>query len=240
MKRLRKVDGLGVGDVVTWECTGCGETQVAFGGAAPPANGLCWGCQQRPRAMARPELLRLAGVPQLYSRYADRQAWVHHFRRAWPAELLEWRGKPEVAYLWGETGTGKTTAAAVLLAEHLERAEPGLWTSGFELREQLRREFSAELPSAAVQRLLRPRLLIFDEPLAGDPKPWYLDAVYAVVEGRSARGLATVYTSQLGPEALIPKTMDGPIPPALASRLLSGLERYFSGEDARLRREGEW
>lgn len=235
---------------VRWTCRGCSEPQVALASFSPPPDRICHDCQ----AIADPLPLKLRQArvpPEFLARHLTTDAWEGHFHRPWPVDLSDWCGSPSMLYLWGPTGTGKSSAAAILLARLLAegaQGSAGVWIDGYDLRRQAKREIKGDVVDA-LEAYAKPRFAVFDEPLAGRPTAWSLDQAYEVVRARKAANLPTIVTSQIDPSHLIvkPSAKPGeargedaaPFPPALVSRLLSGEVVYFDGDDARLRGEGE-
>ena len=208
-----------------WNCSRCGEDQVAFGPL--PADLLCHDCHDA-QHRAIPEAF--AGIPERY-RGLTREGWVAHFRRPWPAALERWTGLPHWVALWGPTGTGKTGLATVILAEHLRTGRRGRWISGPELARRIQRDFAGA--EDVLAPLLCTPLLVLDEPLSGSAADWYLERLMLITRTRDDRGLPTLVTSQLLPELLLtPNT----VPPAVLSRWLSGLRLHaeLAGDDVRL------
>lgn len=224
-----------------WRCSGCNEPQLALAGAAAPADGLCHECRGKQRP-AVGQLLVEAGVPPKFRRHATRRAWVRHFGRPW---TLDWP-RPGVHWLclWGPTGTGKTSAATILLAEHLQAGRRGLWIDGASLVAELGREMDSGGERALLPRLSRTALLVLDEPFGGYVTDYVASQMLALIRARDQRELLTIVTSQLDPEVLMARAAatrpDGePLYPtgslgAAVSRVLGGLVVRVDGEDARL------
>lgn len=223
----------------SWACGSCAEPQVAIAGIQPPADGLCADCRDRREAMILTPRLDAAAVPRAIRRdaLAGRASWSVHFRRRWPRALADGRAI-SVAYLWGPTGTGKTTAAAILLAEQLAAGRDALWVDGIEIRYAVKRAFNAG-PASELDRVLAVPVVVYDEPLAGEPTPWDLsETVYRIVRAREGQGRTTIITSQIDPADLLPEPPRTPLfPPPLVSRMLGGVRVWMGEEDARLRVE---
>ncbi len=235
---MRRVSGAEILTVTaTWPCRTCGEAQVAIAGFEPPADGLCSDCRERIAAQTLTPHVERAEIPRLFRPYAiaGRAAWSVQFRRPWPRALAD-VGKLSVAYLWGPTGTGKTTAAAILLVEQLAAGRAGLWVDGIEIRAAVKRSFNGGA-GGDLERALAAPVIVYDEPLAGEPTPWDLSEVaYRIVRTREAEGRLTIVTSQLDPAELYPAVGAKPtFPPPLVSRLLSGATVWLGEDDARLR-----
>jgi hypothetical protein len=223
-----------------WLCPACGETQLALGAQVPPADRLCHACQARRERKPLARLLAEAGVPRGFRRCTTRQAWIEHFHRLlfvlgdWPLADDRW------LCLWGPTGTGKTSAATVLLAEHLGGGGRGLWMDGMTIREELAREMDAGGERTLLARLIRTPLLVLDEPFAGHVTPYAADRMLLLIRQRDQNDGRTVVTSQLGPEELMSFASDsrfltGSVA-AAASRILSGQVIEIDGPDERLAR----
>jgi hypothetical protein len=211
-----------------WICSRCGEDQVAFGRI--PEDVLCHSCHDAQRA-ATAFTEAGAGVPQLF-RGLSRESWAACFRRPWPEAVESWSGLPTWVAIWGPTGTGKTSLATVLLAEHLRTGRRGHWISGPELSRRLQRDLMAS--EEVLAPLLATPLLIFDEPLTGAAADWYRERLVLITRTRDESCLPTIVTSQLLPELLHQPT--AATPPQILSRWLSGLHVRTRGADVRLRK----
>jgi hypothetical protein len=212
--------------VKPWQCSHCGEDQVAFG--TLPEDLLCHTCHDvQHNRLSEAD----AGIPERY-RHLTRAGWIAHFRRPWPAALEHWTGSPHWVALWGPTGTGKTGLATILLAEHLRTGHRGRWVSGPELAWRIRYDFAAA--EEVIAPLLVTSLLVLDEPLSGPTADWYLERLVLITRVRDDRGLPTLITSQLLPELLL--NPNAIAPPPVLSRWLSGLRIHdeLGGQDVRL------
>lgn len=218
-----------------WNCSQCGEDQIAFGRI--PESRLCYPCSSARRA-ARAFTQADAGIPKLF-RGLTRESWSAHFQRPWPKRLENWPPRqgsgslpPRWLALWGPTGTGKTGIATVLLAEHLRTGRRGRWISGPELARRIQRDLiNAE---DVVAPLLVTPLLVLDEPLTGASADWYMERLVLITRTRDESCLPTIVTSQLLPELLHDES--AATPPPLISRWLSGLRVRTAGQDVRMRR----
>ena len=225
----RSEDGRGGQGVRSWHCHRCGEDQLTFGSI--PADGLCHTCYDA--QTAEPAFTEAdAGIPRLL-RGLTRETWSAHFQRPWPAALESWSGTPRWVALWGPTGTGKTSLATVLLAEHLRTGRRGRWISGPELSRRIQRDLTAV--EEVLAPLLVTPLLVLDEPLTGAAADWYMERLILITRTRDESCLPTVITSQLLPELL--RNPNAATPPSLLSRWLSGLYIRTGGNDVRLRKE---
>lgn len=211
-----------------WNCSRCGEDQVAFG--AIPADRLCHTCLDTQRA-ASSFTEADAGIPKLY-RGLTRESWTACFQRPWPKPLEIWNGTPRWVALWGPTGTGKTGIASVLLAEHLRAGHRGRWISGPELSRRLQRDLAGA--EDVIAPLLVTSLLVLDEPLTGAAADWYMERLILITRTRDEQCLPTIVTNQLLPELL--RNPTAATPPPLLSRWLSGLHVRTAGRDVRLRK----
>src|SRR6185295_4291380 len=211
-----------------WNCSRCGEEQIAF--AALPEDLLCHACHETQAALSRFTEAD-AGIPERYRRLT-RASWSACFQRPWPAAVEAWVGVPHWIAIWGHTGTGKTGLATVLLAEHLRAGRRGRWISGPELSRRIQRDFNNA--EAVIAPLLSTSLLVFDEPLTGASADWYTERLLLITRTRDERGLPTIVTSQLLPELLADPTAAAP--PPILSRWLSGLhiQGELATEDVRL------
>lgn len=211
-----------------WNCSQCGEDQVAFGRI--PESRLCYSCSNARRA-ARSFTQADAGIPKLF-RGLTRESWSACFQRPWPKHLESWTGTPTWLAIWGPTGTGKTGIATVLLAEHLRTGRRGRWISGPELSRRIQRDL-ANAEDVIAPLLVTP-LLVFDEPLTGAAADWYMERLVLITRTRDESCLPTIVTSQLLPELLHDET--AATPPPLVSRWLSGLRVRTAGKDVRMRK----
>ena len=153
----------------------------------------------------------------------------------------DWPGKDDKwLCLWGLTGTGKTSAATVLLAEHLARGGRGLWIDGLTLLDELAREMDSRGEALVLPRLLRTPFLVLDEPFSGYLTDYAAGRMLLLIRRRDQDGSRTIVTSQLDPEALLrlgasPKYPTGSLGAAV-SRVLSGRVIRIDGVDERLAR----
>ena len=198
-----------------WNCSRCGEEQIAF--AALPEDRLCHACHDAQAALSRFTEAD-AGIPERY-RNLTRESWSACFQRPWPAAVEAWSGTPHWLAIWGPTGTGKTGLATVLLAEHLRTGKRGRWISGPELSRRIQRDFNNA--EDVIAPLLSTSLLVLDEPLTGASADWYTERLLLITRTRDERGLPTIVTSQLLPELLAEPAPA--VPPPILSRWLSGL-----------------
>jgi DNA replication protein DnaC len=212
--------------VTDWRCRLCGEDQVAFGPL--PADHLCHICHDAQACMFSEAD---AGIPVRY-RNLTRESWSAHFRRPWPAAVERWTGKPHWVALWGPTGTGKTSLATILLAEHLRTGRRGRWISGPELAHRIQSDFTTAWDF--LNPYLVTSLLVLDKPLSGAAADWYFERLLLITRTRDENGLLTVVTSQLLPELY--QSPSSPVAPPLLSRWLSGIRisEELDGEDVRL------
>jgi DNA replication protein DnaC len=222
-----------------WLCARCQEPHLALGRQAPPQDRLCESCRRELYRKPLRCVLEEAGVPRGFLSYTTREAWLAHFHKLrFPVEA--WPGEHHWLFLWGPTGTGKTTAATVLLAEHLARGGRGLWADGMSIREDLGREMDLGGERTTLSRLVHVPFLVLDEPFAGYVTPYAADRMLLLIRKRDQEARPTVVTSQLGPESLMDfaggtQFATGSIA-AAASRILSGLVVLVDGPDERLAR----
>jgi len=214
--------------MIDWLCRACQQPQVAWSDVPPDRT--CHACRDRQAAAATAE--QTAGIPPGY-RGLTRQSWEKRFGRSWPARAAAWSGSPHWFATYGPTGTGKTGLATVLLAEHLRTGRRGRWISGAELSRRIQLNFSAA--DEVLSPLLVTGLLVLDEPFTGAATDWYIERLGLICRTRDERRLPTVVTAQELPE-LFAKTPPG-APPALLSRMLSGIRLPLKGDDVRLLRQ---
>jgi hypothetical protein len=213
-------------------CGSCGAEQWALSAAiAAPADGLCVECRDGKAAVPPPTLglqLLAAGLPDAHADYLRREAWEVKFRRPWPPELRE-RPLPRWTFLYGPTGTGKSTAAAILLAEALGAGEHGRWILGATLAQLW---VAHENDRSVVLPALASGLLVVDEPLAsiGRLTEFVAGRWIGLSTVRDDAKRTTIVTSNLPPVELMRRV------PAAASRILSGVVLELDGPDARLGR----
>lgn len=222
-----------------WTCAHCNEPHLARGRQAPPADRLCASCRRELHPKPLRRLLEEAGVPPGFLPYTTRQNWLAHFcKLRFPVDV--WPSGGPWLFLWGPTGTGKTTAATVLLAEHLARGGRGLWADGMSIREDLGREMELGGERVTLSRLAHAPFLVLDEPFAGYVTPYAADRMLLLIRKRDQEARPTVITSQLGPQDLMAfaggaQFTTGSIA-AAASRILSGQTILVDGQDERLAR----
>jgi hypothetical protein len=200
--------------VTPYWCRACGEKEIAFGRV--PEDRLCRLCHFT-QSSQRPFTETDAGIPESF-RNLTRADWETRFQRRWPASLESWDGKPNWIALWGPKGTGKSSLAAVVLAEHIRAGRRGLWISGPELASRIRSDFANSWE--VVDPLLDTSLLVFDEPFTSTAD-WYLQRLLLIVTHRDDWGRPTIVTSRRLPELLMAATIA--IPPTVLSRCLSGI-----------------
>ncbi len=226
--------------MIEWACIACHEPQIGLGLQEPPANRLCHTCRAERDRPTLAQRLAGAGVPSAFRRHATREAWMEHFHRQtfnvgdWPGEGEKW------LCLWGPTGTGKTSAATVLLAEHLARGGRGLWIDGMTLLDELAREMDVDGERTILPRLLRTPFLVLDEPFSGYLTDYAAGRMLLLIRRRDQDDARTIVTSQFDPEALLrlgasPKYPTGSLGAAV-SRALSGRVVQIDGLDERLAR----
>ncbi len=222
-----------------WPCSGCGEAQVTLGPEAPPTQRLCHDCLAKLDRPPLASLLAKAGVPWKFRQHATREAWMAFFGRptfqvgGWPAAGEQW------LCLWGPTGTGKTSAATVLLAEHLARGGRGLWIDGMTLMGELSREMDSGSEQVVLPRLCHTPFLVLDEPFSGYLTDYAAGRMLMLIRHRDQHGAQTIVTSQLDPEALVALGANARKYPtgslgAAVSRALSGRVIEVDGLDERL------
>ena len=197
----------------------------------------------RERLTADPSpLLALAGVPLRF-----RHARLSHFA-AFPqkaAALAECGTPARDLLLYGDVGTGKSHAAAALLAQWLPQIarysnadlEPyhvsARWVNWPALVYRCQAAIGNRRPDTAdpmVQEVLSPRIVVLDDLAGARRTEWAAELLYVAVNTRLDACLRTVATMNA---AL------GELDPPLASRL-SGFHRlHFRGPDFRLTRDGQ-
>lgn len=215
-----------------WVCSTCGGEQICLVGASVPTDQRCLTC--RDARVGLTQALRAAEIPPAFISYARRD-WELHFQRGWPAELNDMPPPPRISYLWGPTGTGKTTAAAIRLREEIEQGRSGFWAGRLTLEEMLR-DLRSESSVALLRKLLAVELLVWDEPLAGVTSSLAAGQVLMIIDHRLNFGKSSLITSQLSPTQLLPPrgAKATPLSAPLGSRLLSGAVLAMAGPDSRL------
>lgn len=227
-------------DEPDWYCSACREPQVSLGDALPPPDALCFDCRRLRREPGLRQRLTAAGVPQEFLAAAERgrDGWIAHFRRSGPwSDLAEWRGDPAQVLFYGPTGTGKTAAATVLLAEWLERGGTGRWMRSQRALERLRQEFDYT-ERRLMAELSQAQLLVLDDlfPVEVADRDrgvtrFELERMLELVAGRYDDRRSTVVTTMRTPEELVR------LLPPLASRLVDGgMTWLFDAADSRMER----
>lgn len=155
--------------------------------------------------------------------------------------LAEGRG----LWLGGDTGTGKTSAAALLVKQAAERR----YSAGFhplpELLMRLRRTFddrrddeafSDEREHDLIDELSALDLLVIDDMGAVKTTPWVLQQLYVIINRRYNERRSTVITTDLDRDALTQA-----VGWRVVSRLVecTGKPVIFSGPDRRLEHADE-
>jgi hypothetical protein len=174
------------------------------------------------RAEDIPSFLAGVGVPARFQRWRTRAEWCERFDSAWPVQLSTdpWLGRPEMVYVHGPTGTGKTGLGTLLL---LERGLAGLgcrWIAAADVLAGLQQEFNEPGPRSLSQSLRAVTVLVIDglwdgKGVAGDrPSEWQLEALSGLLDARWRDMRETIVTSNWTPLQI------GALAPALASRLV--------------------
>ena len=147
--------------------------------------------------------------------------------KAYAQHLSEAVQENQGLLLWGNTGTGKTFAAACIANAALDRGIPAMVTSfpkilgvGWDARDKI------------IGQLNRYKLLVLDDLGAERQSDYALETVYRVVDERYKSGLPLIVTTNLPLSALTkPKNMDYQRIYDRVLELCTPL--YFGGENRR-------
>lgn len=137
------------------------------------------------------------------------------------------------AYLWGDTGRGKTYAAATAVRLFVESGDKGKLITAKRLLDDVRAGFDGK-DKDALSRAERYDLLALDDLGAERPTDWAIETLTRLLDTRSLRGLPTIVTSnyRIGQIRDIWGGVDGK---RIASRLGGSCEIIeFKGADRRL------
>lgn len=204
MLDLKKPDGSPPGPVRCEKCGSSREYVWAFlqGGWILP--GTCQACKKRRDIEARAveigirvsEYLKASGVPVRFQRYSVEGLQNEHNVLAM-AQLIGWRVQQgESLHVCGETGRGKTTAVAVILAEKIRKLGiPGFFVSEFDFAKQLVRDLDGVRKA--------PLLVIDDLGSCKTMREFALEDLFGVIDYRERHTLPTIVTSEYTPEALM-------------------------------------
>lgn len=170
------------------------------------------------------------GVPLRF-----RSATLDDLPLAVRVEIRKWKDLPgTVLTLTGEVGTGKTYAAAAVLAERARiTSAPASFVVVAELAAEMREAVSGGSTSQILKDLVQVPLLVLDDFGAERVTDWVLEWMYLLINGRYNAMKPTVVTSNrsLG---YIASNVDA----RLASRMAEGVALQLSGGDRRLQRGG--
>jgi DNA replication protein DnaC len=101
--------------------------------------------------------------------------------------------------LWGKVRTGKTSLAASIAHERIQRGDDVLFVTVPDLLEQLRRSFEheeGELSTGEITDLVKDAtLVVFDDIGAEKVSDWVADVLYRLINFRQSERRRTVYTS---------------------------------------------
>lgn len=137
------------------------------------------------------------------------------------------------AYLWGDTGRGKTYAAATAVRLFVEGGDKGKLITAKRLLDDVRAGFDGK-DKDALSRAERYDLLALDDLGAERPTDWAIETLTRLLDTRNLRGLPTIVTSnyRIGQIRDIWGGVDGK---RIASRLGGSCEIIeFKGDDRRL------
>ena len=154
------------------------------------------------RACLRPGLIRECGIParwtalslngDVYPELVVDEGNVTGFDK-----LTEWVKSDTSLYVWGSTGSGKTTLAMAALLDCCRDCQEGLFVSEGDLEDDLHAGWDRNL----IRRTKEIPVLVLDD-IASRPLSEKLMIVYRdIFDRRLLHGLKTLVTGQLPPEA---------------------------------------
>lgn len=105
-------------------------------------------------------------------------------------------------FLYGASGTGKTSAGSVILKAGWERMKTGYFTTVKELRHAVREEESFDGSESIMERCRNVDILVLDDLAADDFKNFTvgIGEVEHLLSNRSMRSKTTVLTTRLQPD----------------------------------------
>ena len=221
-------DDLDLGE--SWNCAECGEAWLLKRNPRPE-HGACPWCVKRRRDETPPpdaSILSSSAVPMRFRQHLSREQWEANFDKKWGIDFDPAAGNQLI--LSGDTGTGKSTAAAILLLEFGRKRKKCIWTSSVEALYRLR-DIDRQGPDL-MDRLMQCDLLVWDDLFAGRQRPtdWAVETTLLILGTRYDECRATITTSVLKFQDILM------INPSLCSRLMSGKVKGLMGKDNRLAR----
>jgi DNA replication protein DnaC len=213
-------------DAVCPQCKGAGwyTESVRFG---HPHFGVVFPCVCKRREQAhraREELLHLSNLAAFQQKtFATFDQFVPGLSNAYLRALAYARQPQGWLVFFGSYGVGKTHLAAAIANTVLQRGEGVLFVIVPDLLDHLRAGFAPEQQHSYDERFDRIRkapLLVLDDLGTEQTTPWAREKVYQLINHRYNEQLATVFTSNLAPEAIDPRILSRMYDPAVSGEIV--------------------
>ena len=137
-------------------------------------------------------------------------------------------------YLWGSNGTGKTTLAAAIARQLIDRKP--LMVGAVQLLIDLQSTYGTPDREADIlEKYSSAPLLVIDDLGKEQQTEWTASRLYAIVDARYGRLLPTIVTSNFRVDELLGRVRDQSTASAIVSRL-AGMSKqiHLGGQDRRL------
>lgn len=187
-----------------------------------------------------PEYMKRINVPEVYwgRELSDFPAETSHFKvvEKLVAQLDKCLGQGAGLYLWGDTGTGKTALASVIIKAVLKLRKSALMLNMDDLIDHSLKDSQFDDYETWRDRMQSVDLLVIDEmTLAG--RDYRIAALERVVRRRIMEAQSIVVTSNIGPDHIGSKAdgLAAAMKEALVPVRVSGID-YRSDKQAALRR----